>query len=100
LLMSKQNPIRAHAATKIRYFSDRLLGWRIVSGNDKDRKIPARSECRPLMGGRPEFWSGRSEFPSSGSLATAKTCDDGHCAHPKSHATTLASWRTGGPRGI
>jgi hypothetical protein len=24
--MSKQNPIRAHAATKIRYFSDRLLG--------------------------------------------------------------------------
>jgi hypothetical protein len=24
--MGKQNPIRAHAATKIRYFSDRLLG--------------------------------------------------------------------------
>ena len=24
--MNKQNPIRAHKATKIRYFSDRLLG--------------------------------------------------------------------------
>src|SRR5580693_4449244 len=30
LLMSKQNPIRAHAATKIRYFSDRLLGLPII----------------------------------------------------------------------
>jgi hypothetical protein len=26
LLISKQNPIRARPATKIRYFSDRLLG--------------------------------------------------------------------------
>ena len=26
MLMNKQNPIRAHKATKIRYFSDRLLG--------------------------------------------------------------------------
>jgi hypothetical protein len=25
LLMSKQNPIRAHTATNFRYFSDRLL---------------------------------------------------------------------------
>jgi hypothetical protein len=41
LLMSKQNPIRAHAATKIRYFSDRLLG----STRTSDQQPNLRSNC-------------------------------------------------------
>jgi uncharacterized membrane protein YeaQ/YmgE (transglycosylase-associated protein family) len=33
LLISKQNPIRANAATKIRYFSDRLLAEQFMHSN-------------------------------------------------------------------
>jgi hypothetical protein len=33
--MKKQNPIRAHPATKIRYFSDRLLGSGLIDQSQK-----------------------------------------------------------------
>ncbi|MBV8107774.1 MAG: hypothetical protein JO223_24760 [Hyphomicrobiales bacterium] len=39
--MNKQNPIRAHKATKIRYFSDRLLGARDCSSG-RDEAIVGR----------------------------------------------------------
>jgi hypothetical protein len=35
LLMSKQNPIRAHTATNFRYFSDRLLARSSAVVRDK-----------------------------------------------------------------
>jgi DNA-binding NarL/FixJ family response regulator len=34
LLISKQNPIRANAATTIRYYPDRLLAGALAAGHD------------------------------------------------------------------
>jgi len=50
--MSKQNPIRAHAATKIRYFSDRLLavfvlGSALLSGV----QTPAQTQAIAFIDG-------------------------------------------------
>ena len=49
MLMKKQNPIRAHPATKIRYFSDRLLVIGIRADDDEDEVLQTyRASLRAL----------------------------------------------------
>jgi hypothetical protein len=52
LLISKQNPIRSTAATKIRHFSDRLLARRLACERPNGGKLSLRAIAAALAAER------------------------------------------------
>jgi hypothetical protein len=68
LLISKQNPIRAQAATKIRYYSDRLLAPLAVGDEDEMRAVAHQG-----IGIRPPYSAllRRDGFLSAGTKTTS-----------------------------